>query len=44
LLQKYSTFKYLGSFGEYFFFLTPDNESTIIVKYNDLYLLEFKRK
>jgi hypothetical protein len=44
LLEKHATLKYLGSSGDYFFFLTPDNEATIIAKYQDLYFLEFRNK
>ena len=44
LLDKHATLKYLGAAGDYFFFLTPDNEDAIIVKYDDLHFLSLRRK
>jgi hypothetical protein len=44
LLDKHSTLKYIGACGDYFIFLTPDNEETIIAKYNDLHFVSFRRK
>ena len=41
ILEDYSTLKFLGTTGEYFLFLSPDNKRTIIVKYENLHLLKF---
>jgi hypothetical protein len=44
LLEKHASLKYLGAAGDYFFFLTPDNEETIVVKYDELHFLSFRNK
>lgn len=44
LLATYANLKYLGATGDYFFFLTPNNADTIIVKYEDLHFIELQRK
>jgi hypothetical protein len=42
ILNGRKQLKYLGSAGEYFIFLSKDNEVTIIVKYSDLRILKLK--
>ncbi len=44
LLEKYSSLKYVGAAGDFFFFITPDNTETIVAKYEDLHFIEFKKK
>jgi hypothetical protein len=42
LLEGLDKLKYVGTTGDYFFFISMDNSRTFIARYSDLHLIEFE--